>query len=215
STPINYQTNEANQYAVITNQDNVPPDENLTYDEDGNLTSSSNGKQYAYNAENRLILIAPQYPEDDNTRVEFAYDYMGRRIQKKVFTLNAGTWENASETLFVYDNWNLIKEITIPYSSDTTNQYYIRGQDLSQSIHKAGGVNGLLAAIKQETLDPTGDFDLDLHVDGSHSTPLMQKVNYFIKIARYLFRILINKLHNLILWHCYITEITILLPGNY
>jgi RHS repeat-associated protein len=91
--------------------------------------------------------------------------------------LNAGTWEDAFETLFVYDNWNLIKEMTIPSTGNITNQYYIREQDLNQSIHKAGGTGGLLATIKQGTLDPTSDFDLGLDVDGQDLSELCQTIS--------------------------------------
>jgi hypothetical protein len=42
-------------------------------------------------------------------RLDFKYDYMGRRIEKRVYNLDTST-----ETLarrFVYDGWNLIAEL--------------------------------------------------------------------------------------------------------
>ena len=57
------------------------------YDADGNLISlieNGSEKVYTWNAENRLTSVAPRTPANGDKKVEFVYDYMGRRIQKKV-----------------------------------------------------------------------------------------------------------------------------------
>jgi hypothetical protein len=36
--------------------------------------------EYVWDAENRLIAVAPLAPEDGDKKVEFAYDYLGRRL---------------------------------------------------------------------------------------------------------------------------------------
>jgi len=86
-------------------------------------------------------------------RLEFAYDYMGRRTSKKVYTYNTGSlgtpepgvggWNLQSQTKFVYDGWNIVSEICNQQSVITTNRY-CWGLDLSGSLSGAGGVGGLL-----------------------------------------------------------------------
>jgi YD repeat-containing protein len=80
-----YMTNSLNQYTQITKNDGQQTTDTLTYDDDGNLSSIASGssnKLYKYNAENRLVSIEPATPVNGNTKIEFVYDYMGRRVQK-------------------------------------------------------------------------------------------------------------------------------------
>ena len=69
----------------------------------------------------------------------FAYDYMGRRVKKAVYVNGL----LLSETLFVYEGWNVIEEITRVNGSDSS-RYFVWGLDLSQSLQGAGGIGGLL-----------------------------------------------------------------------
>ena len=74
-------------------------------------------------------------------KLDFAYDYQGRRIQKLVST-NGGTSYVAQYTnRFVYDGWNLIAELA-PNSSPIRT--YLWGMDLSGDMQGAGGIGGLL-----------------------------------------------------------------------
>ncbi len=57
-----------------------------------------------------------------------------------------GTWITDKELLFVYDGWNVIEEITLENSNETS-KYFVWGLDLSQSLQGAGGVGGLLATV--------------------------------------------------------------------
>ena len=86
----------------------------FTYDDDGNLTSDGRWN-YTWDGENRLISMEAiaAIPVTAKRRLEFSYDWMGRRIQKKVYVLNvgAGTYQLQSTTKFVYDGWNLIAEL--------------------------------------------------------------------------------------------------------
>jgi RHS repeat-associated protein len=118
-----------------------------TYDADGNLQNAPDGLRYTYNAENRLIAAGPETPTDGATRVEFVYDYLGRRAQKTFYTYSSGSWILTSEFLYVYDGWNMVKEITTPSGQSSANKYYVWGLDLSQSLQGAGGVGGLLATV--------------------------------------------------------------------
>jgi RHS repeat-associated protein len=103
--------------------------------------------RYTYNGENRLISAQPETPAEGDTRVEFVYDYMGRRVLKVVSTYSAGAWVQEKERQFVYDGWNLVKETTISGGAPAVDKYYVWGLDLSQSLQGAGGVGGLLAAV--------------------------------------------------------------------
>jgi len=97
------------------------------YDADGNL--STDGRwSYTWDAENRLTSMEAiaAVPVAAKLRLEFAYDYMGRRIQKKVYAWNVGTgtYQLQTTTKFVYDGWNVVAEI------DGTNvlvRSYVRG----------------------------------------------------------------------------------------
>ncbi len=108
-----------------------------TYDADGNL--SSDGRfNYTWNAENRLTKIE----QINKLKIEFTYDYIGRRISKKTYSYNAG-WILSAYTRFVYDGWNLVAEVD--GTSGTVLNTYLWGEDLSGSLQGAGGVGGLLA----------------------------------------------------------------------
>ena len=131
-----YEANSLNQYETVGGS-------SLIYDKDGNLTAY-NGVNYEFNAENRLVGVEPASPVDDDTKVEFVYDYMGRRCKKTVSTYDDSIpeWTETSTTLFVYDGWNLIQELD---ASGTVQKSYAWGLDLSQNLQGAGGVGGLLA----------------------------------------------------------------------
>ncbi len=138
--PVNYSANALNQYTDIAG---IVP----AYDPDGNLVAGPDDMTYTYNAENRLIAAQPAAPAEGDSRVEFTYDYMGRRVQKVVYSYSSGAWVQNKEILFVYDGWNLVKETTTPDGGSSVDKYYVWGLDLSQSLQGAGGVGGLLAVI--------------------------------------------------------------------
>jgi hypothetical protein len=127
--------------------------------------------RYSWDAENRLVAVAPAVPAAGDKKVVFTYDYMSRRVQKRVFawdaTLNGGTgdWEANPEVYqrFVYDQWNVVLVLDGP--NRTITHKYTWGLDLSglagqgaagfsprgpsdgatAGIHAAGGIGGLLA----------------------------------------------------------------------
>ena len=74
-------------------------------------------------------------------KLVFAYDYLGRRIQKQIFVpSNAGS---ATATVkYIWDGWNCVGSKTT--AGTTTTQTYIWGPDLSGTLQGAGGVGGLL-----------------------------------------------------------------------
>ena len=98
-----YTSNLVNQYTQIASQ--LP-----TYDADGNMLTC-NDWTYTWNGENRLISA-----ESSDTRLEFSYDYMGRRIEKKVYSKGLFTlynWSLVKHHKFVYDGYKLIAEFDV------------------------------------------------------------------------------------------------------
>ncbi len=142
-----YMTNSLNQYTQITKNDGQQTTDTLTYDDDGNLSSiisSGATKVYKYNAENRLIAVEPSTPINGDKKVEFVYDYMGRRVQKKVYIFESSAYSLQSIHLYVYDGWNMIQEMN---GTGAVQKAYIWGLDLNQSLQDAGGVGGLLSVV--------------------------------------------------------------------
>ena len=114
NTTTTYTSNLVNQYTQIASQ--VP-----TYDADGNMTSY-NGWTYTWNGENRLVAA-----ENSDTRLEFSYDYMGRRLEKKVYSkglLTLYDWSLEKHRKFVYDGYKLIAEFDA-LASDTQLASYL------------------------------------------------------------------------------------------
>jgi len=68
--------------------------------------------------------------------VEYAYDYLGRRISEQA-TISSLT----TTTRWIYDGWNMLTE----YAGTTLSKRYLWGMDLSGSMQGAGGVGGLLS----------------------------------------------------------------------
>ncbi len=78
----NYQTNELNQYTSGPESFGLT----LTYDDNGNITSDQI-YNYTYDAENRVTRIVESWGWG---QIDFKYDYLGRRTQKKAAKLVNG-----------------------------------------------------------------------------------------------------------------------------
>lgn len=103
-----------------------------------------------FDAENRLVSAqtSTNLPASvPRKKVEFAYDYMSRRVGKSAYawSTNSESWLLTSDTSFLYDSWNLVSEICDIQSEITTN-WWCWGLDLSGSLSGAGGIGGLLSA---------------------------------------------------------------------
>jgi RHS repeat-associated protein len=111
-----------------------------------------------WDAENRLTCVQsgdPNSPADGDTKVEFVYDYMGRRVEKKVSTHNGTSWSVSDCRRFVWSDWLPVLELDASDPNDVTIlRKYTWGLDLagqsggsasSRSIQDAGGIGGLLA----------------------------------------------------------------------
>ncbi|AHF90391.1 type IV secretion protein Rhs [Opitutaceae bacterium TAV5] len=124
-----------------------PATETLTYDADGNLTGDGRWNYY-WDGENRLVAmetkpwaVVPGGPPAQ--RLEFMYDYMGRRVGKRVIEKPADgrPWLLTSDLKFVYDGWNLVAETK---ADGTFVRSYAWGLDLAGSLTATGGVGALL-----------------------------------------------------------------------
>ena len=119
--------------------------ESFTYDPDGNQTSDGRFTNQ-WDGENRLIRITSltNAPVASMCSNVFTYDFMGRRIQKVVWTNSGSAWRVSCVNKFVYDGWNLA---AILDGSNTNNVLYTFtwGTDLSGSMQGAGGVGGLVS----------------------------------------------------------------------
>ena len=89
-------------------------------------------------------------------RVEYGYDYMGRRVRRQSFEWDAAgaAWVGPMmDTKYVYDGWRVIEELNgvDPVNPDATTRQYTWGLDLAaqagavNSLEQAGGIGGLLA----------------------------------------------------------------------
>jgi RHS repeat-associated protein len=121
----------------------VQTNEAFGYDADGNMTSDGRWT-YMWDAENRLTNMTSQSssPSGSKFKLDFAYDYHGRRTQKIVSAWNGTNYVAQSTNRFVYDGWNLIAILDSDFAIQTS---FVWGLDLSGSYQGAGGVGGLLA----------------------------------------------------------------------
>jgi RHS repeat-associated protein len=114
----------------------------FSYDADGNLASDGRWT-YTWDAENRLVSMVSlsNAPAASKLKLDFAYDYRGRRIQKIVSAWNGSAYASQSTNRFASDGWNLLAELG---STNGVLRAYLWGLDLSGTIQGAGGVGGLL-----------------------------------------------------------------------
>ena len=116
--------------------------ESPTYDANGNLTGDALWS-YTYDEENRLITMtetsAAATAGFPDTTITFKYDYLGRRVEKKV--VRGTTTE--SHLRFVWRGWLLVAELNAA-SNNALVKTYTWGPDISGSFGGAGGNGGVL-----------------------------------------------------------------------
>lgn len=129
-----------------TNKGNLllpPREQYFTYDYDGNLTSDGSWS-YTWDAQNRLasmasLLSAPS-PNEARKKLEFSYDYLGRRVAKHVSTWDGSEFSGTKTNKFIYNGWLLQGELN---ATNLLIRSYSWGIDLSRTLDVAGGVGGL------------------------------------------------------------------------
>jgi len=113
-----------------------------TYDFDGNLTDDGEWN-YAWDGENRLKSATrssrAQTAGAPYRRVEFVYDSQNRCVQRSEFTAIAGPATGVERS--IYDGWNRVATLD---GSNSIQQKFTWGLDLTGSLTAAGGVGALL-----------------------------------------------------------------------
>ena len=115
--------------------------ETVAHDDDGNRTADSRW-EYTWDANNRLASATTRSgsgidpASDDSVKLVFAYDYLGRRIQKQIFVPSDDGSPTAT-VKFIWDGWNCVGSKTT-VDTTTTTQTYIWGPDLSGTLQGAG-----------------------------------------------------------------------------
>jgi RHS repeat-associated protein len=123
--------------------------ETFLYDADGNLTNDGRWS-YTWDAENRLInmtSLSSAPSAASKFKLDFTYDYQGRRIQKLVST-NNGSYVASHTNRFIYDSWHLVDELN--GANNDIFRSYLWGLDLSGTLFGAGGIGGLIAAASPD-----------------------------------------------------------------
>ena len=117
----------------------------FSYDADGNLTADGQWT-YRWDAENRLTgcerspaLVASGAPY---LRLEYAYDYQGKRIRSAIYTSESATTPSEL-TVFVFDGWKCLAELN---ASGSPVRQYTWGLDLAGSADDeiTGAIGALL-----------------------------------------------------------------------
>ena len=105
-------TNGTTQSRTANAQNEITSIGSLTtpsYDANGNMTTDETGKQFVYDAWNRLVVVK----NSGGTTLEtFAYDVIGRRV--------SGTASSVTTDLYYSSNWQVLEE---QVSGTTTTQY--------------------------------------------------------------------------------------------
>ena len=118
--------------------------ETFVHDDDGNLTTDGLWS-YTWDGNNRLTSMQSTVavPAEAKRKLDFVYDYAGRRILKNVSTWNVNTsaYQLQSTTKFVYDGWNVHAELD---GNNVLTRSYVWGSDVSGSSGGAAGIGGLL-----------------------------------------------------------------------
>ena len=135
--------------ALATQQGNAflpQTPEQFVYDADGNLVQDGHWT-YTWDVENRLVAMEAlnKLLATDRKELTFAYDDIGRRVQKRTWLWNtsSNSYQTATNILFVSDSWNLVLELD-GVNANAILRDYLWGSDISGSLQRAGGTGGLL-----------------------------------------------------------------------
>ncbi len=109
--------NEANQMLSFN-------DKNITYDNNGNMTSVTNTcgtANYTWNARNQLVTINGFNTDCSSLTASFKYDALNRRIEKTI---------NGVTTQYLYDGVDIIQE----KQNSVVTANYIRGLNIDEPL---------------------------------------------------------------------------------
>ena len=115
--------------------------ETISYDPRGNQTEDSIW-EYTWDAMDRLTAVEmKEVTGADRVKVEFQYDFFGRRATKEVYSYNDG-WVPEYTRKFIWAGWLLQAETN---GDDELIRSYVWGRDVSGGVGGAAGIGGLLA----------------------------------------------------------------------
>ncbi len=132
------------------------------------------GAVYTWDGENRLVSAGPPGAPNGSQKAEYMYDYLGRRVQKKVWTRQGSppAWVLTEQRRYVWAGWLLLLELDGAGGMGVPPvRKYTWGLDLAgqmggvgvapANLEGAGGIGGLLA-VHDRGADPnTVADDLD------------------------------------------------------
>ncbi|MBS0633488.1 MAG: hypothetical protein JSS11_16380 [Verrucomicrobia bacterium] len=108
-------------------------------------TTGSAASPAAGSAAAALAAVSPSLPQ---VRLTFTYDYLGRRVSRKIEDYSGGSWATRAtdathdgELRFIYNGWNVIAELK---TDGTILRHFIWGLDLSGTTTGMGGIGALL-----------------------------------------------------------------------
>lgn len=122
-------------------------------------------RRYTWDGENRLVKDEPdlgvgQSPQNGDKKLEFTYDYLNRRIEKKVWTASSGSLGSPTlDVKYVYDGWNVIEELNALSSNAVVRKYTwgldlagqngasVGGPGFNPTNQGAAGIGGLLSVV--------------------------------------------------------------------
>ena len=128
----------------------------FSYDPDGNLLSDGRFT-YTWDGENRLVSLESGTGVSPVTRikVEFSYDYIGRRISKKVYNWVTDNWSLVTDYKYTWNGWSLIAVLN---ASNQLQRSYCWGEDgLISDTDAASGKTYL--AVRDGNMNITGYVD--------------------------------------------------------
>lgn len=119
----------------------------------GSAVLSDSTTEYLYDSRNQLRRVTDKAGATA-IRQQSLYDYYpdGRRARKTVTRWNGSAWQSYRIVQYIWDRWNLVREI-MQENDVTTTRDYAWGLDLAglqdgQWAQDAGGIGGLLAVTE-------------------------------------------------------------------
>jgi RHS repeat-associated protein len=159
-TKTEYQSNAANQYTSVSSTSSVVQTLAPRYDKLGNLLHDDQNT-YTWDADIHLLSVttkeSKQGTKNEEQRTLFRYDALHRRVALHESSTN-------TTTVFVHDGWNVIAEyeVTTTANRPQLSAHRTWSEDLSGSLHRLGGIGGLLS-----TRDGKTDFFSCFHYDSN------------------------------------------------
>jgi len=146
------------------------------YDSNGNLLSDGK-RHFTYDDENQLTTVVVT----NSTKSEFTYDGKMRRRIRKEYVWQNSAWKQTDEIHYVYDGNLVVEERD---GNNVTLLNFTRGNDLSGTRQKAGGIGGLLA--RTDNLQSGSRVHACFHADGNGNVTILMDSLQLVA-AKYLY----------------------------